>query len=210
MSDDDKTVPLDTDNAPQWVYVQTPKKKRGKGWLIASVVVLALIIAAVVFFWLRGGSGSQPAATPGTTPSATTTPAATPSAEPSASASATPSATPLPDGTATPPATEAPDVSDFAASVSNWLADATTGLGMIERFEASEGVGIADDLIGDAQRLSDAQPPTSISAAWATATDEYLTSLTTLKTVLSNGEDKATALSDSREKLATLNDLVGL
>lgn len=189
----------------EWIFPEQKKSNKGRIWLIVGVSVLALaIVAALLYFLLPQGDEQNPESTPSPSPShsATTTP--TPSA------SVAPTQTPIPPPTT--PVTEAPAPADpelgvFREKVGYLLSDADTGLGFVTGTSGTDAVGIIDQLLQDAQRLSAAQAPTSIRTDWATGVDEYATVLQQMRADAAAGGSPDTT--DASEKVAVIKGLVG-
>lgn len=183
----------------RWAPIEPKPRNRGRVWLIVGLSVLALLVVAALLFFLlpRGGS---PAPGASASPTATTTP--TPSAVPSAS----------PDPTApvdTPPPVEDPSLPAFRDRVGVWLESALVGLDIV-----SEGDGdvnsVLDTMQGDAQRLSEALPPSSIAEDWNTTTSEYSSRLSALRSAVSSGSNVGQAVDAARVSVDQLRSLAGL
>lgn len=185
----------------RWAPIEPKPRNRGRVWLIVGLSVLALLVVAALLFFLlpRGGS---PAPGASASPTATTTPTPTPSAVPSAS----------PDPTApvdTPPPVEDPSLPAFRDRVGVWLESALVGLDIV-----SEGDGdvnsVLDTMQGDAQRLSEALPPSSIAEDWNTTTSEYSSRLSALRSAVSSGSNVGQAVDAARVSVDQLRSLAGL
>lgn len=185
-----------------WVF---PEKKSNKGriWLIVGLAIAALVIVAVVLFFIipRGGV-SQP------TPSASTT--ATPSPSPTLTPTPTATATEAPNPEQTQPPVPDPDLSTFAGQVQPRLDDAATGLGFMSDATGQEAVQIVDSLQQDAERLSDAAAPSSISSKWYSAVDQYAAKLGALRSAVEGGSGTQAALEGATAALNDLRAVVGL
>ncbi|WP_061015097.1 hypothetical protein [Microbacterium sp. CCH5-D1] len=184
----------------RWAPIEPKPRNRGRVWLIVGLSVLALLVVAALLFFLlpRGGSPAPGSASP----TATTTPTPTPSAVPSAS----------PDPTApvdTPPPVEDPSLPAFRDRVGVWLESALVGLDIV-----SEGDGdvnsVLDTMQGDAQRLSEALPPSSIAEDWNTTTSEYSSRLSALRSAVSSGSNVGQAVDAARVSVDQLRSLAGL
>jgi cytoskeletal protein RodZ len=201
---------------PEYVWAYPDEKpKRGRVWLIVGLSVLALAIAAAVFWLFIRPSLPGAVETPTPTPSASVS--ASPSSTPSATATATPTATPSPTASAVPspgptatapPPPAAPDISDFRDKVTPVLSDAQRGLqiaGESDAAEAAQNVGFLQE---DAGRLSDLVAPSSISAQWNSSLDDYSRSLQKLRTAYERGGSANSELSEATRALAALNGVV--
>lgn len=188
-----------------WVFPDEPPR-RGRGVLIALIVVAVLVVAAVLaFFLIPRGTGS-----PSPTGSPTSSASPSPTTKPSPSPSATTTGAPLPTPTApqtTPPQPGDPSVEVFRGIVQPRLDDARTGLGMISA-QPGEGGPVVDQLLQDAQRLSDAVPPSGIADQWRSALSDYSQSLSDVRAAL-NGGDTGGAVAAAQQKVTTLLSLVG-
>ena len=193
-------------DGPEYVWAFPPEKRRGgRGWVIGVVVVIALAVAVGLFLLF-----TRP-----TTPGPDATASARPSVEASASASATPSSepsaapTPLPSA-ATPPPPAQPDLEVFQAKVTPVLNDARTGLEMLSPTTEPDSVQIVEQLQGDAQRLSDATPPTAIAQQWQEAVSAYLRALGELHSAYDRDAGVSTALTTARSALTSLAEVAGV
>lgn len=169
----------------RWAPLPPKPKKTGKVWLIigASVAALAVIGALVFFFFLRGD-------------------AANPEATPEASAS--------PSAVATAPAIPEPTMEEFRGQVSDLLNDASVGLDLVASASGQEALSIVDTLQLDSQRLSDAQPPTSIAQEWRDGVSDYAETLTELSSAVSSDTDVPDAVEEAKAAVQVLQGLVGL
>lgn len=181
-----------------WVF---PEKKSNKGriWLIVGLAIAALVIVAVVLIFVipRGG-------VPQPTPSASTTATSTPTPTPTATATETP------DPEQTQPPVPDPDLATFAEQVQPRLDDAATGLGFMSDATGQEAVQIVDSLQQDAERLSDAAAPSSISSKWYSAVDQYAAKLGALRSAVEGGSGTQAALEGATAALNDLRAVVGL
>lgn len=189
----------------EWIFPEQKKSNKRRIWLIIglSVVVVAIVGALLFLFLLRGGD-QKPESTP--SPSASRSATATPTP----TASVAPIETPAPPPTT--PVTEAPtppdpDLGAFREKVGYLLSDADTGLGFVNGASGSDAAALIDQLLQDAQRLSDAQAPTSISSDWTTGVDEYASELQNMRADAAGGGTPDTAAAG--EKVALLRGLVG-
>ncbi|WP_282846501.1 hypothetical protein [Microbacterium oxydans] len=185
----------------RWAPIEPKPRNRGRVWLIVGLSVLALlVVAALLFFLLPRGGSPVPGAS--ASPTATTTPTQTPSAVPSAS--------PVPTAPVdTPPPVEDPSLPAFRDRVGVWLESALVGLDIV-----SEGDGdvssVLDTMQGDAQRLSEALPPSSITEDWNTTTSEYSSRLNALRSAVSSGSNVGQAVDAARVSVDQLRSLAGL
>lgn len=180
-----------------WVF---PEKKRNGGriaLIIALVVVVLLIAAGLALFLIPRHDGA-----PSTDPTSSASP--TPSSS-SASPSASPSDSPAPSpSTATPPPPPDPSIAAFRDQVGFRLDTATQGLDMIAQGDP-DSANTVNKLEGDAQRLSDTAPPSSIASDWRSALQTYASRLQDL----SQNTSDANALSGARDAVATMKRLIG-
>ncbi|MFK3679828.1 hypothetical protein ACI2IP_19050 [Microbacterium sp. NPDC090218] len=185
----------------RWAPLPPQPKKTGKVWLIIGLVVVALaIIGALLFFFLPRGDAPSPTDTTSPSPSASTTPTSTPSTAPEPTE--TPQATP-------PPATD-PTIEVFRERVSGWLNDGPRGLDIIADASGQDALPVVDTLQQDAQRLSDAQPPSSIAQAWRDGVTAYSARLAQLRTAISDDSGVSSAIDAARSSVQELRSLVGL
>lgn len=188
----------------RWAPIEPKPSNAKRNWLIAGVAVAALMVVAVLLFFLIP-RGDEP------TPDASGTPTPTTSASPTASP--TPTSKPTAEPTV-PPVTEPPvvdpSIEAFRGQVSGWLGDAGTGLDIVAGSPGQDALPVIDTLQEDAQRLSDAQPPSSILEQWYSGVETYAESLTALRTAVSSGSGVADAVDVAHMALRTLNDTVGL
>ena len=185
----------------RWAPLEPAPKRTGRLWLIIGLSVAAVAIVGVLLFLFlpRGDSpdpGASPSATPSASPSATTTPSTTPE----------PTQTPI---TTAPPATD-PTVEVFRGQVSGWLNDAPRGLDIITGNNGPDALPVVETLQQDAQRLSDAQPPSSIADGWRDGVSAYAERLTELQSALSTGPAPAATIDAARTAVQDLRTLVGL
>lgn len=183
----------------RWAPIEPKPKNKGRVWLIVGLVIVALaIIGALLFFLLP--RGESPA------PGASETPSATSSPNPSSSASPEPSITPID----TPPPATDPTIETFRAQVGGWLADAGQGLDIVAGSGGQDALSVIDTLQEDAQRLSDAQPPSSLAQQWRDGVSAYVQKLTELRTAVAADSGAPAAIDAARSAAANLNALVGL
>jgi hypothetical protein len=182
-----------------------PKPSRAKRvWLVAGIVLAALIIAIIVFIALlphREEPDADGTASP--SPSATASPSSAPTASP------TPTDEPTAPVISEPPVAD-PDLGAFRNQVSVWLESAPTGLDIVSRSSGQDALQVIDTLQEDAQRLSDAQPPSSILEQWHSGVGAYADSLSALRTAVSSGSGLQDALDEARTDVQNLNTIVGL
>lgn len=196
-----------SDQQPElrWAPMPPQPKKSGKVWLIVGLTVVALVIVgALLFFLLPREDTSGPAE------SASPTPTATPTHTPSPTL--TPTAVPEPTRTpqvTRPPVTD-PTVDVFRGQVSGWLGDAPRGLDIIAGASGQDGLPVIDTLRQDAQRLSDARPPSSIAANWRDGVTAYADRLEELRAAITKGSGVSPAVDAARSAVQELRSLVGV
>ncbi|GAT72657.1 hypothetical protein MHM582_1133 [Microbacterium sp. HM58-2] len=185
----------------RWAPLPPAPKRRGRAWLIAGLLAGVLVTAVVLlFFLIPRDPDPRPEATSSPTPSPSATPTATPS----------PSATPTPVPVVTSPPPVDPGIPAFRDQVSGWLDDAPYGLDIIAANSNQDALPVVDTLREDAQRLADAQAPSSISAQWRDGVAAYAQTLVDLRSALSSGSGTAEALDAARSSLQNVRSLVGL
>ncbi len=190
----------------RWAPLPSAPKRTGRTWLIVGSVVAALAIAGIVLFLLLPRDGDE---TAGPTPSATPTSSISPSAVPSPTATTVPSDAPEAPQQTAPPATDN-TIEVFRGQVSGWLNDAPRGLDIVEGASGQDALPVVDTLVQDAQRLSDAQAPSSISQAWRDGVASYGQRLTDLRSAITDSGDVAAAVDAARSAAQELRTLVGL
>lgn len=188
----------------RWAPIPPKPSRKGRVWLIVGLIAAAVLIASVVLFFVLNQDGR---------PDAGETASPTPST--SSSETPTPSSTPSPDDDPTTPPVTAPPVVDpdlgtFRDQVSVWLESAPTGLDIVSRSSGQEALQVIDTLQEDAQRLSDAQPPSSIEEKWHSGVTAYAEKLAGLRTAVSNGSGVQEAVDAARTAAKNLNSTVGL
>lgn len=179
-----------------------PEKKSNKGriWLIVGLVVAAIVIVAVVlFFLIPRGADPQPTSSPSSSSSPTPSPTESTAPKPD------PSMTPI----TTPPPVPEPDLDTFTAEVKPRLDDATRGLDLVAD-NREVGAQIVETLQQDAEILASAAAPQSIVSDWSDAVVAYANTLNELRSVLDAGSDPQSALDTSRASLSELRALAGL
>lgn len=189
----------------RWAPLPPPPKKTGKVWLIIGLVVVALaIVGALLFFLLPRGDEPSPTDTtsPTPTPSASATPTPTPTPTSSAEPTVPPNATP-------PPVTD-PSLEVFRERVSGWLNDGPRGLDIIAGASAQDALPVVDTLQQDAQRLSDAQPPSSLDQKWREGVSAYADRLTKLRAAITAESGVPAAIDAARSSVEALRSMVGL
>lgn len=200
-----------TEPQPEYVWAFPEEKPaRGRVWLIVGLVVLAVAIAATVFWlFIRPSLGAVQTPAPTVSASASPSPASTPSATPTPTPTPSPSSVPSAEPTASaPPPPPAPDISAFRQNVTPVLSDAQRGLqiaGESDPQEAAQNVGFLQE---DAGRLSDFVAPSSISAQWGTRLDDYTRSLQSLRTAYERGGSADSELSAASRALTALKGVV--
>jgi hypothetical protein len=181
----------------RWAPIEPKPKNKGRIWLIVGLVIAGLVIVgALLFFLLPRGEAPTPGGSE--TPSATSSP--------SSSASPEPSNTPI----VTPPPATDPTIETFRAQVGGWLGDAGQGLDIVAASSGQEALSVIDTLQEDAQRLSDAQPPSSIGQQWRDGVSAYVQKLTELRTAVTGDSGTPAAIDAARSAAASLNALIGL
>jgi hypothetical protein len=186
----------------RWAPIEPKPRNHGRVWLIIGLSVLALLVVAALLFFLlpRGGT---PAPDASTSPTATTTP--TPTQTPSALPSVSPDPTTPVD---TPPPVQDPSLPAFRDRVGVWLESALVGLDIV-----SEGDGDLESVLntmqGDAQRLTEALPPSSIAEDWDSTTREYSSRLSALRSAVTSGSNVGQAVDAARVSVDELRSLAG-
>jgi hypothetical protein len=188
----------------RWAPIPPKPSRKGRVWLIVGLVLAALVVAGVVLFFVLNQNGKPDAegtASPSPSASASDSPSPTPSLEPT-------------DEPTTPVQTEPPvvdpSIETFRGQVSGWLGDAGTGLDIVAGSSGQDALAVVDSLQQDAQRLAEAQPPTSILEQWYSGVDAYAERLNTLRSTVSSGTGVAGAIAAARTDLSGLKELVGL
>lgn len=190
----------------RWAPIE-PKPSRAKRlWLIAGIVLAALIVAVIVFIALLP-HGEKPDAEG--TPSPRPTSSSTPTSSPSPTATVEPTDEPTAPPVTEPPVVD-PSIDAFRGQVSGWLGDGGRGLDIVAGASGQDALPVIDTLQEDAQRLSDAQPPTSISEQWYGGIDAYSQKLKDLRSAVSAGSGVSPAVDAAREALTNLRTLVGI
>ncbi|WP_235201341.1 hypothetical protein [Microbacterium sp. CH12i] len=198
-----------SDEQPELRWAPIPPKptNRRRVWLIVGLSVAAVAIVGILLFMFlpRDGepnptaspsSSGSPSASPTSTPGTTTPPAPVPP-EPT-----TPMVTP-------PPAID-PSIEVFRGQVGPWLDDAMTGLGFVSSSSGQEAVSIVDSLQQDAQRISDAQPPSSIDSQWREGVAAYAQTLADLRSTVEANGDSAGGVESARNAAQNLKSIIGL
>ena len=194
---------------PEYVWDFGRERRRpGRVWLIVGLAVLAVAIAAALFFlFFRPGAPLEPVASASPTATASSSPAPSPSVSESATPTPTPTASvPV---VPTPPAPIDPDLESFREKVAPVLDAAATGLGYARE---EGGMSAMQDVMlvqQDAQRLTQSVAPSSISQRWSDAVNSYGQALEALRAAYERGEDAGTQDSAATAALAELNSIVG-
>lgn len=191
----------------RWAPLPPPPKRTGRTWLIIGLVVAALAIAGAVLFFLLP-RGSSPAPTESASPTPTASP--TESATPSPSGTPSPSAEPEPEPITTAPPVGDPSADVFRDKVSGWLDTAPRGLDIIAGASGQDGLPVVDTLQDDAQRLSDARPPSSIQQEWSDGVNAYAQQLSALRSAIEDSSGVSAAVDAARASAQSLRSLVGL
>lgn len=187
----------------RWAPLPPQPKRTGRTWAIIGLVIAAVaVVAALLFFMLPRTDGTAPGDTPSPAPSTSPSGSATepPSAEPN------PAETPL----TTPPPSTDPTLEVFRGHVTGWLDTAPRGLDIVAGANGEDALPVVDTLEQDAQRLSDARPPASISQTWRDGVAAYSQSLADLRAAVSNATGVSAAVDAARTAAQNLRDLVGL
>lgn len=185
----------------RWAPIPPKPRNRGRVWLIVGLSVAAVIIVALLLFFLIPRDDGQPVGTP------------TPTASSSATQIPTPIPSPSPGATApaeTPPPVADPTVETFRTQVAPWLDDALTGLDIMTDASGPDALSVLDTLQGDAQRLADAQPPSSMDPQWRDGVSAYSQRLVELRSAVSAGSATDDAIEAARSEAQNLRALVGL
>lgn len=190
---------------PQWVFPEKRQPRAGRAFLIVLLTILALaIVAALVYFFVLQGPGTDPSPSPTDTTSAE--PSDTPSPEPSESPSETPTTTPTQEPTTEPLSAE---VIAFGESVAPWLDDAQTGLGFLASASGAEAGDIVTTLREDAGRLLEQVTPDEIRTTWTVTVNRYARALESLRSAVADGADTASALATAHAALDGVRTMVG-
>jgi hypothetical protein len=171
-------------------------------------MVLAVAIAAAVFWLFIRPSLSGAVETPRPTTSASDSPVRSPTATSESTPTPTPSSVPSVEPTA--PAPSEPDLSAFRDRVRPWLGDAITGLGFLTDSDATESESIIASLQGDEQRMADVPVPSSIGAKWRQDLALYSDRLDTLRTAVTNGTDRNSAVKAAQDSVESLQATAGV
>lgn len=185
----------------RWAPLPPAPKKTGRTWLIVGLGVAALVIVGVVLLFVlpRGD-------TPSPTETASPSPTSSPTETPTAPATPEPSVTPI----TTPPPVADPTIEVFRERVSGWLNDGPRGLDIIAGASGQDALPVVETLQQDAQRLSDAQPPSSIAQEWRDGVSAYSDRLTQLRTAITEDSGVAAAVEAARSSVQELRSSVGL
>ncbi|TFB17629.1 hypothetical protein E3V93_13840 [Microbacterium sp. 3H14] len=187
----------------RWAPLPPPPKTAGRVWLIVGLVVAGLaIVGALLFFLLPRGAAPSPTDSPSPSPSASANPSQTPSSSPAPEPGQTPQVT-------APPVVD-PSVEVFRERVSGWLGDAPRGLDIIAGASGQDALPVLDTLQQDAQRMSDALPPSSIEQQWQDGVSAYATRLTQLRSAITDGSGVAAAVEAARSSVQQLRSVAGL
>lgn len=185
----------------RWAPMQPAPKRAGRVWLIVILAILALaIVAALLFVLIPRGADPKPTMSPSSSASPTPTASITPTTTP----------TPTPSPVVTSPPAVDPSVATFRAQVRGWLSDASRGLDIVAGASGQDALPVIDSLQQDAQRLSDAQAPSSINQKWRDGVGAYSQKLTELRSAVSAGSVVAQAVEAARSAAGNLKALVGL
>ncbi|WP_309103258.1 hypothetical protein [Microbacterium sp.] len=188
----------------RWAPIPPKPRNRGRVWLIVGLSVAAVIIVALLLFFLIPRDDGQPVGTPTPTASSSATQIPTPTPTPTPGTTTAPEPNPVD----TPPPPADPDLAFFRGQVQPWLDDALAGLDFVADSDDSEALTIIDTLQGDAQRLGGTQPPSAIETEWQDGVAAYAASLEDLREAASAGD--SLSVGDSRTRANALRNLVGL
>lgn len=185
----------------RWAPIEPKPKHTGRVWLIVGLVVAVVaVVGALLFFLLPRSEGPTPGQTGTPSPSTTSSPTSPPSGSPE------PSNTPMD----TPPPATDPTIETFRAQVGGWLGDAGQGLDIVAGSSGQDAISVIDTLQEDAQRLSDAQPPSSVGQQWRDGVSTYVQKLAELRTAVTADSGTTAAIAAARSAVASLNTLIGL
>lgn len=185
----------------RWAPIPPAPRRRGRMWLIIGLVVaVVVIVGLVLFFLLPRGATPEPGAssTPTSSPTSSTTPTPTPTSTETSAPVVTP-----------PPAVD-PTIEAFRGQVSGWLNDALRGLDIVAGASGQDALPVVDSLQQDAQRLSDAQAPSSIADEWQDDIGAYSERLAELRSAVSADSGVSNAVEAARAAAQALRTLVGL
>lgn len=195
----------------RWAPIEPAPRNRRRLWLIIGLVAAALLIVGILLIvFLPRGDAPDAGSTPSPSPSSTagTQPGSSPSPLPSGAPSATPE--PSTPAAENPPVPEAPSIDAFRTQVSGWLTDAPRGLDIVAGSSGQDALPVLDTLQEDAQRLSDALPPTAIDPQWRDAVSEYAQRLADLRSAITAGSAPAGSVDAARSSVQELRTLVGI
>lgn len=191
----------------RWAPMPPRRTRRGRAWIVVTLVFLALLAAAVlVFFLIPRDSGPRPGSSTSPTPSPSATATATATPTPTIVPSEEPSGEPI--ETSPPPAD--PTIDAYREQVRGWLTDAVRGLDIVANAGGPDALPVVDTLQEDAQRLSDAPPPSAISEKWRNGLSTYSEKLSGLRSALSTESGVPAAVDAARAAVQNLRSLVGL
>ncbi|WP_337750189.1 hypothetical protein [Microbacterium sp. B19(2022)] len=194
-----------------WAPLPPQPKRTGRVWLIVGLSVAALaIVGLLLFFLLPRGDSPEPSESASPTPTASATPTSTPTPTPTPTPTATAAPEPEPTPALTPPPATDPTVEVFRGQVSGWLNSAPRGLDIIAGASGQDALPVVDTLQQDAQRLSDAQAPSSIATKWYDGVTDYAQRLTQLQAAITNDSGVPAAVDAARKSVNALRSLVGL
>lgn len=187
----------------EWIFPEQKKSNKRRIWLIVGLCVLALaIVGALLFFLLPRGVESKPTPSPTATKTASPTPSLTPTV--------TPTSEPTTNPELTPPPVPDPDMATFASQVQPRLDDASTGFTIAAGLSGQEAAQVIESLQQDAEWLSGAAAPSSISSAWYSSVGQYSERLGELRAAIESGSDTQSATDAAVAALQELRTLVGL
>ncbi len=195
----------------RWAPMEPAPRNRRRLWLVIGLVVAALLIVCILLVvFLPRSDAPDAGSTPSPSPSSSD--GAQPDSSPSPLPSGAPSASPEPSTPAAenPPVPEAPSIEAFRTQVSGWLTDAPRGLDIVAGSSGQDALPVLDTLQEDAQRLSDAQPPTAIDPQWRDAVAEYAQRLADLRSAITGGSAPAGSVDAARGSVQEMRALVGI
>lgn len=180
----------------QWAPLSPAPNNRRRVWLIVGLAVAAIVIVALVLFFLLPRNDDT-ATTPSASPSPTSSTSESPGTpEPSPTSSGEPSPTPAPT-----------ELDPAAQRIDDQLGEALSELDAISSESPDVAVGIVGELQDAAQRLSDSLPGAGIDDAYEEV-QAYSAALDRLRGALTSGGDVSAALDSARDALAELRAVV--
>ncbi|WP_226532624.1 hypothetical protein [Microbacterium paraoxydans] len=181
----------------RWAPLPPQPKKTGKVWLVVGLVVALALIGGVLFFLAQRGDRM---------PSTSSSPTSSSDASGTGAPSTAPEQSEVPAATAPPP----PSMEVFREHVTGWLDDAGQGLEIAAAASGQDAIAVVDSLQQDAQRLFDAQPPSSIATDWSDGVSRYEQRLAQLRTAIAEDTATTSHIEDAQSSVDELRSLVGL